>query len=81
MKMNAKFWINEDGTERKASYKDFRYHYDNFCASVMDIKGNVTDKGKTPIRKIQLIYNGFGIGIAGRNIQFFDYIKLKEKTY
>jgi hypothetical protein len=65
--MKSKFWVVDNGEERKASYKDFKYWYDNFCASVMDKSGNVLDKGKISIRKVNLIYNGFGIGIAGRN--------------
>ena len=63
---SAKYWINEDGTERKASYKEFRYWYDNFCGSVMDNNGNIIDKGKVSIKKVEIIYNGFGFAIAGR---------------
>lgn len=63
---SAKFWINENGTERKASYKEFRYWYDNFCKSVMDKRGNVLDKGEISIKEVEIIYNGFGYAIAGR---------------
>lgn len=64
---SAKYWINENGTERKASYKEFRYWYNNFCGSVMDGRnGNILDKGKISIKNVEIIYNGFGFAIAGR---------------
>lgn len=65
--MKTILWINENGKERKATYKEFKYWYDNFCASVMDKYGNVHDKGKISIQKVKLIYNGNGYAIAGRN--------------
>ncbi|MBU2061737.1 MAG: hypothetical protein KKH44_07820 [Bacteroidetes bacterium] len=65
--MKNRYWVNEDGLEVKANYKDFRYYYDNFCGCVMDDKGNIKDKGSVSIRKVILIYNGNGIGIAGKN--------------
>jgi len=66
--LKTKYWIYENGIGKKASYNDFRYYYDNFCTYVMDKRGNVLFKDKVPIREVELIYNSFGVGIAGRNI-------------
>jgi len=65
--MKYKFWIVDNGQEKKGTAKDYKYYYNDFCKSVMDESGNIFDKGKIPFNKVFLIYNPQGIAIAGRN--------------
>lgn len=68
--MKSKYWIIENGVEKKATKEEFKQWYNDFTVTVMDEKGNICDKNKIPFNEVEGCYNPQGIMIAGKNITY-----------